>query len=154
MELKRSCHYDGFDINSERDIKSVFPIGSQFTDHNEKSGFQRNFGKLAIKFKLGLRLSLFFTSRTQNIWCVTHSVICVLGYSRKIQTRVQDILLEFFTFLLYLWKFQIKQSSAPRYSTEMCQIPWKLPGQKLNRPLEFPRYFFLVTLQKFNFVFN
>ena len=37
MELRRSYHCDGFEINSERDIKSVFQIGSEFTDHDEKS---------------------------------------------------------------------------------------------------------------------
>ena len=29
--------YDGFEINSERDTKSVFQIGYYFTDHDEKS---------------------------------------------------------------------------------------------------------------------
>ena len=37
MELRRSYHCDGFEINSERDIKSVFQIGSESTDHDEKS---------------------------------------------------------------------------------------------------------------------
>ena len=37
---------------------------------------QSNFGKLAIKYKIGLRLFLFFASGTQNIWCVAHSVYC------------------------------------------------------------------------------
>ena len=32
MELRRSSHYDGFEINSERDIKNVFQI-----DLDEKS---------------------------------------------------------------------------------------------------------------------
>ena len=32
MELRRSSHYDGFEINSEKDIKNVFQI-----DHDEKS---------------------------------------------------------------------------------------------------------------------
>ena len=38
---------------------------------------QSNFGKLEIKYKIGLRLFLFFTSGTQNIWCVAHP-FCVL----------------------------------------------------------------------------
>ena len=37
MELRRSSHYDGFDINSEMDIKGVFQIGYYLTDHDEKS---------------------------------------------------------------------------------------------------------------------
>ena len=37
---------------------------------------QSNFGKLEIKYKIGLRLFLFFTSGTQNIWCIAHSVYC------------------------------------------------------------------------------
>ena len=37
---------------------------------------QCTFGKLAIKYKIGLRLFLFFTSGTQNIWCIAHSVYC------------------------------------------------------------------------------
>ena len=36
--------------------------------------FQSNLGKLAIKYKIGLKLFLFFTSGTQNIWCVGHFV--------------------------------------------------------------------------------
>ena len=95
-----------------------------------------------------MRLFLFFTSKTQNIWCVGHSVICVLGYSRKNPNRrVEDIVfwktpwIFSLFYLLYPWKFLIKQSSAPRYSTELCWIPWKFQGQELNRPLEFPDIF-------------
>ena len=55
--IEKKFHYDGFEINSER-----------------------NFGKLAIKYKLGLRLFSFFT---QNIWCVVHSAICLLQGLRK-----------------------------------------------------------------------
>ena len=36
MELRRSYHYDGFEINSERDIKSVFQIDYQFTDEKSR----------------------------------------------------------------------------------------------------------------------
>ena len=35
MELRRSSHYDGFESNSERDIKSVFQI-DQFTDEKSR----------------------------------------------------------------------------------------------------------------------
>ena len=70
MELKRSSHYDGFESNFERDIKSVPGLISSLM----KS--QSNFEKLATKFKIGLRLFLFFTSETQNIWCIAHSVYC------------------------------------------------------------------------------
>ena len=109
------------------------------------------FWKACNKYKLVLRLFLFFTSKTQNIWCVAHSAICVLGYSRKNPNRwVLRIYffekpLEFFIFLLYPWKFQAKQSSAAGYSAKFCQIPWKLQVQKL-RALEIPHYFFLVAL--------
>ena len=37
MEWRRSSHYDGFEINFERDIKSVFQMGYKFTGHDEKS---------------------------------------------------------------------------------------------------------------------
>ena len=36
---------------------------------------QSNFGKLAIKYNIGLRLFLFFTSGAQNIWCIAHCVL-------------------------------------------------------------------------------
>ena len=36
MELRRSSHYDGFESNSERDIKSVFQIDYQFTDEKSR----------------------------------------------------------------------------------------------------------------------
>ena len=35
--IEKKFHYDGFEINSERDTKSVFQIGYYFTDHDEKS---------------------------------------------------------------------------------------------------------------------
>ena len=43
---------------------------------------QSNFGKLAIKYKIGLRLFLFFTCGTQNIRRIAHSV-CVLKVLRE-----------------------------------------------------------------------
>ena len=36
MELRRSSRYDGFDSNSERDIKSIFQIDYQFTDEKTR----------------------------------------------------------------------------------------------------------------------
>ena len=36
MELRGSFHYDGFESNSERDIKSVFQIDYQFTDEKSR----------------------------------------------------------------------------------------------------------------------
>ena len=41
-----------------------------------------------------MRLFFFITSKTQNIWCVAHFVVCVLGYSisEKIQKGVEDTL--------------------------------------------------------------
>ena len=71
MELRKSAHHYGFENNSERDIKSVFQIDYYFTD--EKS---REIVESLQKYKLGLRLFLFFTFKTQNIWCVAHSVYC------------------------------------------------------------------------------
>ena len=79
-----------------------------------------------LKYREGFWL---FTSKTQNILCVAHCVICVLGaIPEKAQQgcggcRGYTFLkkpLEFFTFLLYPWKLQIKQSSVPRYFTELC----------------------------------
>ena len=117
---------------------------------DEKSNCQRNSGKLAIKYKLGFRLFLFFTSKAQNVQCVAHSVICVWAIAEKIQTeglRIEN------SPEIFQGQRQ-RQSSAPRYSTELHQIPWKFQGQKLNKALELPHYFFLVTLWKFHFVFN
>ena len=37
MELRRSSHYDGFESNSERDIKSVFQIDIADNQSDEKS---------------------------------------------------------------------------------------------------------------------
>ena len=37
---------------------------------------QSNFGKLAIKCKIELKLFLFFTSGTQNYWRIAHAVYC------------------------------------------------------------------------------
>ena len=75
MELRRSSHYDGFKSNSERDIKSVF----QTDVANNLSELMINFGKHVIKYILGLRHFLFFTSKTQNIWCHAYSKRQILG---------------------------------------------------------------------------
>ena len=71
MELRRS-----FESNSEI-LKLYFRliIGSLMRNL-EKSG------KLAIKYKLWLRLFLFFHPK-YNIWCVAHSAICVLQGLRE-----------------------------------------------------------------------
>ena len=61
--IEKKFHYDGFEINSERDIKSLFQVDYYFTDEKSK----RNFGKLAIKYKLGF---LFFTSKHRIFWCI------------------------------------------------------------------------------------
>ena len=85
MELRRSSHYDGFEINSERDIKS---ISDWLLVHHSLIMMRilEKFWKLAIKYKLGLRLFLLFTSKTQNNWCVAHSVICI-GLFQKISKQ-------------------------------------------------------------------
>ena len=44
---------------------------------------QSNLGKLAIKYKIGLRLFLFFTSGIQNIWCISHSTYHRVSGKRK-----------------------------------------------------------------------
>ena len=75
MKLRRSSHYGGFKSNSERDIKSVF----QTDVANNLSELMRNFRKHAIKYILGLRHFLFFTSKTQNIWCQAYSKRQILG---------------------------------------------------------------------------
>ena len=51
---------------------------------------QSNFGKLAIKHKIMLRLFMFFTSGTQNIWCIAHSFYW-RGYGkRKVNKFIPD----------------------------------------------------------------
>ena len=49
-----------------------------------------NFGELAIKYKMGLRLILFSTSGTHNLWCVTHSMYCRLSGKRKMNNYIRD----------------------------------------------------------------
>ena len=61
MELTRSSNYDGFESNFESDIESVFQI-DQLT-----AEVQSNFGKLEIKYKIGLRLFLFSKFGAKNI---------------------------------------------------------------------------------------
>ena len=67
--IEKKFHYDGFEINSERDIKSLFQVDYYFTDEKSK----RNFGKLAIKYKLGLRLFCSLRPNTEYFgafWCI------------------------------------------------------------------------------------
>ena len=49
MELRRSSNCNGFESNFERDIRGVFQI-DWFADE-----VWSNFGKLAVKDKIGLR---------------------------------------------------------------------------------------------------
>ena len=35
--IEKKLHFDGFEINSERDIKSVLQINYQFTDEKSRS---------------------------------------------------------------------------------------------------------------------
>ena len=112
---------------------------------------------LAIKYKLGLRLFLFFTSKTQNIWCVTHSVICLLGYSRKnpnggggeVGLRIYFLekppeIFHFFTLPL---EIADKKKLSPWIFYKIVLDPLEIPKPKTQTdPLEFPHYFFLVTL--------
>ena len=72
MELRRSSHYDGLKNKFEGDIKSIF------------QKFQNNFGNLEVKYKIVLRIFLFFASGTQTIWCVVHSVYYKFKKKRKI----------------------------------------------------------------------
>ena len=43
-----------------------------------------NFGKLGIKYKIGFKLFLFFTSAIQNIWCIARSAYFRIYGKRKI----------------------------------------------------------------------
>ena len=36
MDLRRSWHYDGFESNSERDIKIIFQIDYKLTDETSR----------------------------------------------------------------------------------------------------------------------
>ena len=73
-------------------------------------------------------------------------------FQKKTNRGVEDILfsflkktLELLIFLLYLWKFQTKQSSTPKLHKIVL---WKFQGQRWRppSPLEISHDFFLVTL--------
>ena len=51
-------------------LKGIFK--AYFTLISSLVKSQSNFGELEIKYKIGLRIFLFFTSGTQNICCVDH----------------------------------------------------------------------------------
>ena len=57
-------------------LKGILKVYFRLISSLMKSQTQNNFGKLPIKYKIGLRLFLLFTSGTQNIWCIDHSVYC------------------------------------------------------------------------------
>ena len=62
-----------------------------------------------MKYKLGLRLFLLLTSKTQNIWCVAGlSILCIVlqGLRREMNKFMQDriyIYLSISIFLNQLW---------------------------------------------------
>ena len=86
MELKRSSHYDGF---LRVILKGILKVYFRLISSLMKS--QSNFGKLEIKYKTGLKLFLFFTSGTQNIWCIAHSVYCRVQGNTKINKFIPDL---------------------------------------------------------------
>ena len=60
----------GFQTKFEIDIERVVH-NYLLTDE-----FLSNFGELAKKYKIELTIFFFSTSRTQNLWCVAHSMYC------------------------------------------------------------------------------
>ena len=78
--IEKKFHYDGFEINSERDIKSLFQVDYYFTDEKSK----RNFGKLAIKYKLGLRLFFFlYVHDTKYLVRCPFSHLCIAEFKEE-----------------------------------------------------------------------
>ena len=132
MELRRSSHYDGFESNSERDIKSVFHIDYQFI--GEKSS-QRNFGKLAIKYKLGLRIFLFFTSKTQYLVHCPFCHLCIGLFQKNWEipklspwmfNRIVLDPLEILRPKTDPWNFHVMYSWSPFGNSILLSInPWK-----------------------------
>ena len=51
---------------------------------------ESNFGKLSIKYKIGLRLFVLFTSGTHNIWRIAHSVYYRVQGKQKINKFIPD----------------------------------------------------------------
>ena len=69
-------------------LKSILKVNFRLISWMMKS--QSNFGKLAIKCKIGLRLFLFFLFGTQNIWCIAYSVYFMVWGKRKINKFIPD----------------------------------------------------------------
>ena len=91
-----------------------------------------------------MRLFLFFTSKTQNIWCVTHYFICLLACSRKNPNRGLRIYFlnppwDFSLFYFTPWKFHIIFSWSPfGNSILFLSNPWKFHKLFHWYPLEIP----------------
>ena len=69
-------------------LKAILKVYFRLISSLMKS--QSNFGKLAIKYEIGLRLFLFFIPETQNIWCIAHSVYYRQGGNTKINKFIPD----------------------------------------------------------------
>ena len=79
---------------------------------------------------------MFFTFKTQDIWCVAHSVICVLGcFRKKIQTRFEDILFEnpgVFHFFTLTLEIPDKTKPSPWIFHRIVLDPLEIPIQKTD----------------------
>ena len=62
-------------VNLKVILKAYFRLISSLMES------QNNFGKLSIKYKIGLRLFFFFTSETHNIWYIT--ILCIGGFKGR-----------------------------------------------------------------------
>ena len=150
MELRRSSHYDGFQINSEKDIKSVFQV-DYYLAHWSWSVMRS-----LEKFWKATLFVLYF----QDTGCLVRCPFCYLctGLFQKKNPNngVEDIL---------FWKpwsfslFYFNLGNSRQNKTQPLDIPRNCVrslgnSNTKNRPLKFPHYFFLVTLWIFHFVFN
>ena len=99
-----------------------------------------------------IEFGLIFFKKQLDLQIKASNSIYIMGYSRKNPDRgglriyFFEKPLEVFIFLIYRWKFQIKQCSTPGNSTKFCQTPWKFQVEKQSPLLEIRQYFFLVTL--------
>ena len=114
---------------------------------DEKSNCQRYSGNLAIKYKLGLRLFLFFTSKAQNVQCVAHSVICVWAIAEKIQTeglRIENSpeIFHFFTLPQEI-PDKTKAKLSPQIFHRIALDPLEIPRPKTKQSPGTSTLFFL-----------
>ena len=103
---------------------------------------QSNFGELVIKYKIELKLFLFFTSETQNIWCIAHSVYCSVWGKRKVNKFIPDKKYR------YNYPSEHFRDQFEKVLSQISGLRTWCPSEKFGREMNLKGFLYLVLLDR------